>query len=105
MKIVPTGRWFWWSKRPIETLRVLFLGWRSDAIRAAVRGSIHILMDEHAAGRRLPVNPAGFLDIRGATESEDGTPSGTDLDILFDPNKITPEEIVAYLATVGLSVE
>ena len=100
--------------RRVPTFTVRFIGWSSDEARrnsgdadASGAGSLHNYLDEVAAGRKMQAFPAGLFFVDGlASEVEGiGTVPGSEVQIAYDPEKISKNEVIEYLKSLGIETE
>jgi hypothetical protein len=95
----------------IAEMTVIFLAWKSESARngrsdTKGNGSVSYYMEELATGRESPPFPDGllFVDVMRDELSESGTQPNSPLRIRYQPERISPNQIMGYLDHVGLRI-
>lgn len=92
--------------QPHKVVRVKFLGWENQEMRQKFRGSVGWYEQELQTGRVQPRTPPYLFYLKGTVnETSAGTPSGSELEMWFNPDKLSDERIREYLHEIGLRVD
>lgn len=91
---------------PIRVIRVKFVSWENQEMRQKFRGSVGWYEQELQTGRVQPRTPPYLFYLKGTVnETSAGTPSGSELEMCFNPEELSEERIRAYLSEIGLRVD
>ncbi|MEK7073029.1 MAG: hypothetical protein AAB974_01150 [Patescibacteria group bacterium] len=92
--------------QPGRVTRVKFLGWKDQELRERFHGSVDLYEQELQTGRMQPRTPPYLFYLKGLKHiPEVGTPPGSELEMWFNPEKLSEERIRTYFKEVGLLVD
>lgn len=100
--------------RRVPTFNVRFIGWSNEEARkrsgdpdGSGAGSLHYYLDEVAAGRKMHAFPAGLFFVDGLASEVEGVGfvPGSEIQIAYDPEKISQGAVIEYMKSLGIETE